>query len=167
VQLLDGPAATCNSASCHGGDNAAIGNLNYWPGAASGTVYPDRPGEHNVHIQKLAAKLGYPFNSSLTDAQQKDMCTYCHTSAGEGPHGRGARGCSLLQADLERLGGRGHGGILHGGQRHQRHVRGGGLPQREVHDDGLRLVRQRGERLHHVPHGGGRGCEPDDGSATT
>jgi hypothetical protein len=78
--------AGCNG--CHGGDNATIGNKNFWPGG-SGTLYPKRPGEHNVHIQRLATKLGYPFNDTLTDQQQITMCAYCHTyttAPGEGGH---------------------------------------------------------------------------------
>jgi predicted CxxxxCH...CXXCH cytochrome family protein len=85
-QSLTGPTVACTS--CHGGDNATVGNVNYWPGGAGGS-YPDRTGEHNVHIQKLAAKLGYPFTSALTDQQQKTMCGFCHvytTAPGEGGH---------------------------------------------------------------------------------
>ena len=81
--------AGCNG--CHGGDNATVGNVNFWPGAA-GVTYPDRTGEHNIHIQRLATRLGYPFNNTLTDQQQKTMCGYCHnytTEPGESGHDLG------------------------------------------------------------------------------
>ena len=87
--LEAGPAAGCNS--CHGGDYAPANSLNYWPGAA-GASAPARAGEHNAHMLKLVAKLGYNM-AALTDTQQKEMCTYCHpytTSVGEGGHGDAA-----------------------------------------------------------------------------
>ncbi len=77
-------ASTVACSACHGADNATVGNVNYWPGAASGSTYPDRPGEHNIHVQRIAQKLGYPFTNAITDAQQKTICSFCHTSvAGE------------------------------------------------------------------------------------
>ena len=88
VNALAGPALGCTS--CHGGDFAGASNLNYWPGGA-GALYPDRVGEHNVHMARLATKLGYTL-TALTDPQQKSMCRYCHTYAtdvGEVGHGLG------------------------------------------------------------------------------
>jgi len=73
---------------CHGGDKNTGGwtNNNFWP--AAGSIYPKRPGEHEVHINQLMLKLGYTA-ATITDQQQKTMCAYCHTyttAPGEGGH---------------------------------------------------------------------------------
>ena len=87
---------------CHGGDYAAAGNLNYWPGGA-GAAYPTRTGEHNVHITRLAAQLGYTL-ASLTDTQQKTMCAYCHNdSAGVGGGGHNDGGAPAEVGDFNRI----------------------------------------------------------------
>ncbi|WP_084319052.1 CxxxxCH/CxxCH domain c-type cytochrome [Deferrisoma camini] len=54
---------------CHGDPAAGT----YWP---DGTATPDRAGRHAKHISRIAGKLGYA--SPYTDAQQKEMCAYCH-----------------------------------------------------------------------------------------
>ncbi len=64
--------------TCHGGGG------DYWP---KGSAYPDRAGEHTIHVTRLAAKLGFALPGS--DVQQKQMCDYCHndaTGAGGGGH---------------------------------------------------------------------------------
>jgi len=74
----------CNG--CHGGDNATLSNKNFWPSGA-GAAWPDRPGEHDVHVTRLALKL---YNESLaqivtdtgttSEVKQKTICSYCHGS---------------------------------------------------------------------------------------
>ncbi len=75
LQLIVGPEAKCFT--CHG----SIGNATYWPDGVPGTT-PDRLGEHDIHISRLAAELNYGAGPTYTDAQQKTMCAYCHPNPG-------------------------------------------------------------------------------------
>jgi len=75
---VDGDLINAGCDSCHGGSGQ------YWPNGAS---YPDRAGRHDLHITRLAAKLSITLPGS--DAQQKQMCDYCHNDpagAGGGGH---------------------------------------------------------------------------------
>ena len=80
ISAAAGPALACDS--CHGGSGQ------YWPNNVSIAAgdYPNRKGRHDIHMQKLALKLGYapPGN----DAQQKAACDYCHND-GSGSGGSG------------------------------------------------------------------------------
>ena len=80
VNPIAGAALACYS--CHGGGTAQTGGagFNYWP---DGTIYPDNTNgtRHLSHITKLAARLGFTMGT-LTDAQQKQMCSYCHDNVG-------------------------------------------------------------------------------------
>jgi hypothetical protein len=72
VGFLSGPQGSCSG--CHG--NAGSGN--WWPDQAAS---PDRNGQHDLHISRIAAKLGYNLGS-LTAAHQQKMCAYCHPDSG-------------------------------------------------------------------------------------
>jgi predicted CxxxxCH...CXXCH cytochrome family protein len=65
--LVTGEVVVSGCDTCHGGGG------DYWP---KGGAYPDRAGEHDKHVTQLAAKLGFALPGS--DAQQKQMCDYCH-----------------------------------------------------------------------------------------
>ncbi|GEM_PF-1329073 len=84
IAPVAGPALACDS--CHGGSGQ------YWPNMASTAAgdYPNRKGRHDIHMTRLAAKLGYTLPGS--DAQQKAMCGYCHNDAsGQGGTGHDDR----------------------------------------------------------------------------
>ncbi|TAL18747.1 CxxxxCH/CxxCH domain-containing protein, partial [bacterium] len=52
----------CNG--CHGGHNATVTNVNYWPDGITVTIRPNRPGKHDIHVQRLALKLGFAFTQA-------------------------------------------------------------------------------------------------------
>ena len=72
VQLVDGPAATCNS--CHGDRS---GGTHYYPDSVptgsggNGTVWPNRAGRHSAHVTRIAAVRGLSTADSTT-------CSACH-----------------------------------------------------------------------------------------
>ncbi len=68
---LAGAAMGCMA--CHGD-----GSTQYWP---DGSSSPDRAGKHDIHITRLAARLNYGAGPTYNDAQQKQMCSYCHPNA--------------------------------------------------------------------------------------
>lgn len=76
------PEGSCFS--CHGD-----GSAEYWPQNAGNvrgsTTMSDynNAGEHQVHIDVLAGRLGYA--APYSDAQQKAMCAYCH-GVNDGDH---------------------------------------------------------------------------------
>ncbi len=71
LRLVVGPVVECYT--CHGNET----NATYWP---DGAATPDRLGEHDIHISRLAAELNYGAGPTYTDAQQKTMCAYCHAN---------------------------------------------------------------------------------------
>jgi predicted CxxxxCH...CXXCH cytochrome family protein len=71
LRFVQGPAGACNA--CHGQTNG-----NYWP---DGATSPDRIGQHDIHISRIATKLGYGAGPTYSDANQKVMCSYCHPNA--------------------------------------------------------------------------------------
>lgn len=71
--------------SCHGGagTGSTSGNKNFWPDGVSG---PDRAGEHEVHVLKIAERINPSWTTvdallnGATNAQQKQICEYCHAA---------------------------------------------------------------------------------------
>lgn len=72
--------------SCHGGavTGSTSGNKNFWPDGGVST--PDRPGEHEVHVLKIAERMNSEWTTvqsllnGATSAQQKQICEYCHAA---------------------------------------------------------------------------------------
>ncbi len=81
INLIVGPEATCYT--CHGNST----NASYWPDTADTVTTPDRLGEHDIHISRLATKLNYGAGPTYSDAQQKTMCAYCHPNPAGGTFG--------------------------------------------------------------------------------
>ncbi len=75
INFIVGPQGACFG--CHG-DNV---DKTYWP---DGATTPDRLGQHDIHITRLATKLSYGAGPTYTDAQQKIMCAYCHVNPAGG-----------------------------------------------------------------------------------
>ncbi len=71
LETVSGDSIDAGCDSCHGGGGE------YWPSASA---YPNRAGRHATHMTQLAAKLGIVL-AGATDAEQKQMCDYCHNDA--------------------------------------------------------------------------------------
>jgi hypothetical protein len=71
----DTPPVGCNN--CHG--NQANGT--YWPDDSTVHLANDEPGRHALHITELATRHSYV---TTNDADQKEMCSYCHKSPNDG-----------------------------------------------------------------------------------
>lgn len=84
----DAPTVTC--ATCHGGLTAGANAANYWPDKPGNDGTEDNAGRHLLHMTRLAkAKYNEDITTLLTnnangtsDAKQKYLCAYCHTSPG-------------------------------------------------------------------------------------
>lgn len=72
---------------CHGGANtgSTSGNKNFWPdGDREHTA--NQPGEHEVHVLKIAERINAQWTTvqallnGATNAQQKQICEYCHAA---------------------------------------------------------------------------------------
>ncbi len=93
--------ASCTD--CHG--NASNGN--YWPdsdsyGVENGTVYPNRLGSHERHINKIATQN---FGATPTMDEKNSTCNWCHPSGSHtgdqtGPHADLMDGTTTVFKDI-------------------------------------------------------------------
>jgi predicted CxxxxCH...CXXCH cytochrome family protein len=96
-----------NCVSCHdhtksfqGGCTGCHGNTttgNWWPDgtAEHGTAHPNRPGDHQQHIDALAAANGW-----TTTSQKNGSCDTCHPNPGGGNHNVNTTGSLANTADV-------------------------------------------------------------------
>jgi hypothetical protein len=88
--ITDGPFSGC--AACHGDTSANT----YWPddtASTDRTNYPDRAGQHLVHVKRIGERLGYGSTPASYDGtQQQTICGFCHDDQDSGSGGVGPSG---------------------------------------------------------------------------